>query len=174
MAYGSELYVAVPLDSIPALAASCGVGWDGSAAPESEEFTFQVEDLAAALTPAVRAAQLEVIRARFDPAAAPDRGGFVAAATPAGMRRFGPWEFEVDGDPVELGDRWPDDFAAGVSVWSRYFPAFADWRHPHGGSGAPITLAGETLEMFDQARDALAGRIPLFARAVPTVKFRHY
>lgn len=48
-------------------------------------------------------------------------------------RQINSFDFNLYGDDDEIGDRWPDDFAFGIGLSSRYFPVYLDWMSEHGG-----------------------------------------
>lgn len=66
------------------------------------------------------------------------------------------------------------DAVFGVAVVSRYVPVLVDWREEFGGSGLPIRLVGETLELAELMRAELTSRVPEFEAAHLTVKQRFY
>lgn len=83
--------------------------------------------------------------------------------TPAGPRQLAPFylgEHGLEGD----GDR-----RVGISIWGRYKPIWADWRHQFGGSGQDIALSADLFEMADAARAALATVVPEVTTAPLTV-----
>lgn len=83
--------------------------------------------------------------------------------TPAGLRSFATMEigsFGVDNEPHPL---W------GLSLWGRYRPIWADWRHERGGSGQPIVLDNDLMGMVEQAHAAVASAIAPFTGAKLTV-----
>ena len=109
-------------------------------------------------------AHLEIVQELLDPKARlHDDDGFasIRATTSEGPREFSTFSLEHFGDDT-------DDFDAmfvGVSILSRYFPVWLDWRETHGGSHLGFVLNPETNGMIDAARTALAKVIPEIAEA---------
>ena len=96
-------------------------------------------------------------------------GGAQAVVTMPGGRvqRFEPFRvgmFGTDGGP----------FCFGISLWSRYWPTWLDWEHPHGGSGADFTIAKETLGLIEEARAGIAEVLPFAAGAKIAVVWQSY
>lgn len=78
-----------------------------------------------------------------------------------------PFAIESFGD--EEGPR-----TLGITLFSRYFPTWVDWREPHGGSGNPIILDAETLRMVELARNAIAPILPEIVDAPLAAVLVHY
>lgn len=114
----------------------------------------------------------QLLRSRFgDIRRTGIRGGagtdYLTVTTPEGDRTFGTFTISEFGDEDERQ-------IAGISVWSRYVPTWADWRHPYGGSGAPIRFDTELHTMIEQARTAIATVIPEVENAPLACVFCHY
>jgi hypothetical protein len=96
---------------------------------------------------------------------------YIFAETPEGEREFSHMRLEVHFDPYEMRER-PEDALIGISISSRYFPVFADWRDPSGGMWN-IQVSPETEEM-QVARQCIVDGLPEFSTARYYVKEKHY
>lgn len=84
--------------------------------------------------------------------------------TPVGEREMVPWSLELQYDPHECGDE-PEDAILGVSLISRYYPTYLDWREEHGGSGLVISLDANTLWAIERAKFHIKNVYPIFGKA---------
>ena len=175
MPYSNVLLLTISHEASASLARRLGAPVDAGRFTE-ERYRSQVEEpLHKLLAPALHAAHLEVLAAHFpDVHEARGRwGNEIVATTPAGRRTFHPFEFYLYGDEGECGDAWPTDFLPGVSLVSRYKPTFLDWRDDVGTAG-DFVFNAETMAMIEEARTAIAARVPEFAEAIVAVKFLFY
>lgn len=85
--------------------------------------------------------------------------GHYHVQTPLGRRDMVPWKLELAYDPYECGDETADA-VLGVSLISRYFPTYLDWKDPHGGSGATLYLDATNMQMIDRARGWIVHAMP--------------
>jgi hypothetical protein len=94
-------------------------------------------------------------------------------ATPTGSRMMSPWRLSFYYDCHEMGDT-EDDAILGISLITRYFPTFLDWRCDHGGSGDVITLNEGTMACIEVAKKHIIKVLPSFENAVIHIKELHY
>lgn len=191
MAYGMEVIFVLPTDALKRLVKEWGEtpkGKElyGKAKPEDREFywgpapddendylEWAYEAISAAndmVVEQLQQAQLELIREQFDPTAELKHShGFpsIHANTPAGRREFSTFSIGLHGD--EEGPQ-----TMGISISSRYFPKWLDWRFEYGGSNDPVYFDAPTLEMMGKAKAALGAVIPELLDAAPAVVFQHY
>jgi hypothetical protein len=179
MAESNEIILAITWRQAKALAARLGIAWLDPSQADRIEFGEQVEArLDAALSPALLEAHLEIVQARFDPNARVlsgdwvvdghalyGSGGKILSATREGPRLFTPFRFLAHGSD-EMGDEWPGDYIAGVPLSGRYSPMWLDWRDENGGNLDKFFMDDPDMRaMMEQARQAVAARIPEFAAA---------
>ena len=88
------------------------------------------------------------------------------------MTLEGPREFST----FSISEAGPEDgpFTYGISILSRYFPVWVDWREVSGGSNDPVIFNRETLGMANSARSAIETVIPEIRTAPLAVVFCHY
>lgn len=110
---------------------------------------------------------LQLVRSHFDLEARFGDNDYILANTGAGPREFSTFNIAASG---------PEDgpLTYGISILSRYFPVWVDWRTTHGGSNDPVILNVETLEMAELARAAIRPVIPEIKDAPLGVVFTHY
>lgn len=78
--------------------------------------------------------------------------------TPDGNRTMGSFTLELNYDPNEIGHE-PEDATIGISLSSRYFPTFLDYKDPHG------TLTVLDLDLLQIARNNIEAEFPIFKQA---------
>lgn len=177
MAHGTELMVAITRNTARDLYTRHAVSWIEPDPNDDtlEELHTNLGDIEAALQPALTGTHLQLVHTLWDPTAnLTADGNYINTNTPAGPRTLSVLRFTIAYDPHELGDRWPEDIAVGVAVSGRYFPVLADYRNPHGTLGTTIALTGDTLELAEHARTALADTITEFNDAHLAVRTHWY
>lgn len=87
--------------------------------------------------------------------------------SPWGPRRSGVWDLILQFDTLEIGDQI-DDISLGITLSSRYFPAFVDMKNQHGTLGNTISLEGNSL--IGIATDEIKKELPYFANATLYVR----
>ena len=182
MAYGNEMVLALRWEKVQELAIRLGIKWLNPHTVDEMGFQEHVMiPLERQLDPLLLEAHLQIIRARFDPNARIVRTQYsslhIVAQTPKGLREFPPFTFVCAGDQYELEDIWPDDYVCGVCLSGRYYPTWLDWESPHGGASVAYTcwIDDPTLRaMMEEAKTAIAARIPEFAHAEYVVKMMFY
>lgn len=174
MPYGNELFLGFSGDDIAPAVQALGLTleWDGDP-------YLQPDDVRAAIDEKLDAAYRQTL-GMFDFFSevkredSVSRGvGYYIVTTPLGKRTMSPWELELAYDPHECGDE-PQDAVFGVSLISRYFPTYLDWKEPHGGSGNTIYLDGINMLMIDQARAFIVHAMPNFSAARICIKTKFY
>lgn len=100
-------------------------------------------------------------------------GYFVLQNSPVKPVKLIPWSFGLYYDPDEVGDT-PDSACFGISLISRYFPTFLDWRHSHGQSGDHIVFTSEFLEGIEIAKKYIRSVIPQIDQSNIVIQQIHY
>ncbi len=96
------------------------------------------------------------------------KGSHVFALTPDGQREFSPFSLEFYYQPIDMSDDL-DTAIVGVSISSRYFPRFADWRDPH-GTFTPMIFDTELKKVQQIAKWEIVKAAPFMSDAVWIVK----
>lgn len=171
MPCSNELILALrPFDLGP-LAARLGVPFDPAKAYTEPEFRGQVEEpIINVLHGVLRSVSINLLSAHFSNCqTTSNRRDHLRVKTPAGPREFQPFAAYLYGDAGEVGDVWPENFVFGISLASRYFPIWLDWRDENGTAG-DFFFDAETEAMIAEARVAIVAAIPEFAAAFIAVK----
>jgi hypothetical protein len=86
-----------------------------------------------------------------------------------GLHEINPWGLFLSHDPDECGDT-DEEMVFGISLTSRYFPTFLDWKDQHGGSGCLVLFNPDTIRAIEYARSVISEVIPEITEATPLVK----
>lgn len=111
------------------------------------------------------------LRMGFDFTKLASKKDFIYAETPEGSREFKTFEIESAFDPFGCFES-PSDGLIGISVCSRYFPIFADWRDPNGG--IYLIRLSPPLEELSIAQEEIVKFLPEFETANYYVKLIYY
>jgi hypothetical protein len=131
----------------------------------NDGFKPTAEALAEAMYRDLKEIHRELLSRHFGAPAQEDAYGICfEMPTPAGVRSFA--IFHAEGYIGKAYEVWyaPESSFFGVRLVSRYSPTWLDWRDEHGTDGCFI-IDADLLAMVDEARTAIAGRIPEFAQA---------
>jgi len=159
MAIGTELILELDIETVHRIA-----GEDVQPKEDHEDEWEYLADLVMTANSKVETelqqAHLALARERFDSDAwlgqAPNTPGarYIVTETPEGKRELSPFAISTFGDEDN-----PHEYM-GISIYSRYFPTWLDWRYEYGGSGTSIKFDAESMEMIDEARSAIGEIIP--------------
>jgi len=169
MAYGTEL--ALILDRELLIKYLIPGTLDGLDGDDLEDFLAYeaIEHVDDSVGSKLISIHLDLVKTHLDPNATVDQSGYVTVNSSefSGSVQLSPFSIEALSDedgPVTYG----------ISLISRYFPTWIDWKEPHGGSGDPIILDEPTLKMAELARVALSEVIPELLTAPLGVVLVHY
>jgi hypothetical protein len=182
MAYGSELYLGyVGIQALHNTMNSMGI-----ALKIDDDIDFadeaQIDAINERLKQAHRDALTEIGLKIIDPSRINrsdgrkvDTGGryIFVQGLDGKIREMVQWSLEIDYDPYEMGQTM-DDVLVGVSLVSRYFPVFLDWKEDNGGSGDTISLTPDVLATIEVARKHIAKVLPFIADAPIVFREMHY
>lgn len=176
MAYGTELALGIDFDRARPILTREGIvdvagietrdGWEDALDAANQKLAGRLLEV-----------HRQVLADRFGHAevTAANGGSPLIVTTVDGRRQeVWPFQFGYVGDVGEFGHSWPQMYRVGVSLVTRYWPTWLDVHHRHGGSGLPVILDAATMQLVDQARDALATVIPELADGVLVVSPQWY
>ena len=93
--------------------------------------------------------------------------GYLIYQTPEGLRNLSPFSFEVH---FEGEDGCLESSVFGISITSRYFPTFVDWKFKHGGMGI-FTFSAPEIEI---AKKHIINQFSFMKNAELMVICKHY
>jgi hypothetical protein len=171
----NELILSICLDDVKALCAEHGVTWTDL----YDEKHDVVYELSRKLEDKLIAAHVKLLDAKFGAGQRRNASGSLTSLgaqftydTPEGTRKFSPFSFQAFSDEDERKS-FPDGYRFGVSLASRYFPVYLDWREKNGTDGNFVLDQTLTAEI-DVARTIIAEAVPCFADSVTAVLLQWY
>lgn len=174
MAYGNELAFCIPIELAREVAARDTANFQPDYAergtPPEELGNYDLANMCqSVLGKDLAAVHERLIRETFDPSAKRDSRyhRYMVASTPVGERSFSPFGINNIADEDAEG-------IIGISIISRYFPVWTDWRYPNGGSHEPVIFNQETLDSAEQARIAIYKMFPEIAECPLAVCMNYY
>ena len=175
MPASNELILAIGLDDVKALCTEHDVTW----ADVYDEKHDVVDELSKKLKDQLIAAQVKLLDAKFGGGQRRNASGSLAGLgsqltydTPEGRRNFSLFSFQAFYDEDE-SKSFPDGHHFGVSLASRYFPVYLDWRDENGTDGN-FVLDQELMTEIDAARAAITEAVPCFANSPIAVLLQWY